>query len=244
MHFSQFQEFKICRREPSFILIEWGEAQWGRLQVLQDRIVQRVGGDETTSIDVRIIAATNSDLGTMCATNRFRTDLFYRLNVFPIEVPSLRDRIEDIPFLLHSFLDRLNALYKKNITSIDPIVQNALASYSWPGNVREMENLIERAFIKEKTSVITPKSIPIDLIDLIEGRKDAAPFLSIADLTLAEVRNSAIEKIEKQYLKTLLTKFHGKINDTAEAAGVSSRQVGKLMQKYELKKEKFKNIND
>ena len=211
------------------------------LQILQDRIVQRVGEEQTTMVNVRIIAASNQDLAAMCASNRFRTDLFYRLNVYPIEIPPLRDRIEDIPHLINAFLDRLNRLYEKKIIGIEPAVLNAFEAYSWPGNIREMENLIERAYIREKTATITQKNIPIDIVDLLESdeislRKD------IADHPLAKIRGDAIEIIERQYIKTLLTKFRGKINESSNAAGISSRQFNKLLAKYKIKKEDFKQL--
>ena len=213
------------------------------LQIIQDRLVQRVGEDEATPVDVRIITATNEDLSAMCASNRFRTDLFYRLNVFPIEVTALRDRKEDIPNLLNSFLIRLNSLYKKNITVIDPLVQSAFESYTWPGNIREMENLIERSFIKEKSLVLTPASVPIDLMDIVNKNNDIPAPFSVKDMTLAEVRQQAVQRIEAQYLKTLLIKFQGKINTTAKVAGISSRQLSKLLRKYDLHKEEFKGVS-
>ena len=209
------------------------------LQILQDRIVQRVGEDETTSVNVRIIAAANEDLVAMCASNRFRTDLFYRLNVYPIEIPPLRDRVDDIPYLLDAFLARLNSMYEKNITGVEPAVLKAFEGYSWPGNIREMENLIERAYIKEKTSTITQKSIPIEIPDLMEnGGVPSAQ--DISDLPLAEFRNNAVAQIEQHYLKALLVKFQGKINESSKAAGISTRQFGKLLSKYDIKKENFK----
>ena len=212
------------------------------LQILQDRIVQRVGEDKSITVNVRIIAASNEDLGVMCASNRFRTDLFYRLNVYPIEIPPLRERIEDIPYLLNAFLDRLNSLYEKNITGIEPAVVDAFKAYSWPGNIREMENLVERAYIKEKTSTLTQKSIPIDITDLLKG--DEIPFVKdIADHSLAEIRKNTVETIERQYLKTLLIKYKGKINESSRAAGITSRQLSKLLAKYGIKKEEFKQSN-
>jgi len=120
-------------------------AQIKLLQVLQDSTFQRVGGEQTIEVNVRVIAATNTDLQTMCAQGQFRKDLYYRLNVFPIDIPPLRDRIEDIPHLAEGFLINMNRINTKSIADIDPPVIEAFTHYSWPGNIRELENVIERA---------------------------------------------------------------------------------------------------
>lgn len=207
------------------------------LQVLQERTLVRVGGETIIKTDVRIIAATNTNLRKMCDEGTFRNDLYYRLNVFPIEVPPLRERVEDIPILVENFLKRLNRFNAKHIFDIHPDVLAAFEGYSWPGNIREMENLIERAYILETSSILTPKSFPIELFsDQIKKNK------SIIDTThtLKEVRKHELERIERQYLTELLTKNRGKINATAEAAGISERQVHKLLTKYGIVKEDFK----
>lgn len=117
------------------------------LRVLQERVFERVGGNEPISADVRIVAATNRDLVRDMADGRFRADLFYRLNVFPINVPPLRERVDDIPLLMHHFRVQFNRRMNKQISNIDPHSQQLALQYSWPGNVRELENLVERAMI-------------------------------------------------------------------------------------------------
>lgn len=207
------------------------------LRVLQERIFERLGGEETIETDVRIIAATNADLESMSNTGTFRRDLYYRLNVFPIYVPPLRERIEDIPLLVEVFLKRLNKFYTKNILDIHPQVLEAFQSYHWPGNIRELENLIERAYTLETSSVLTPESFPIELFKA----KGPKPRISLdTSQTLAEVRRRAIENIERHYLKELLTKNQGRIKSTAEAAGIGVRQLHKLLTKYGIHKEEFK----
>ncbi len=207
------------------------------LQILQDKTFSRVGGEEILEADVRIIAATNADLKAMSERGEFRRDLYYRLNVFPIEIPPLRERIEDIPLLVEVFLKRLNKFHSRNLVDIHPEVLKAFERYSWPGNIRELENLIERASILETSSVLTPNSFPMELfIDQI-----AKPENSI-DISrpLHEVRRRGIEQIERQYLRELLKKNNGRIAPTAVAAGISVRQLHKLMTRYELQKEDFK----
>jgi len=209
------------------------------LQVLHEKLFSRVGGETIMEVDVRIIAATNDDLELRKDEGSFRSDLYYRLNVFPIEIPPLRERLEDLPIMVETFLNRLNDLYKKNIIGLHPTVSEALTAYDWPGNIRELENLIERAYILEQSTHLTPESFPSNLI------KFDYPHAEIplnTSNTLAEVRRLAVEKVEKQYLNQILTENDGRMNKTAETAGISSRQLHKLMTKYELKKEKYKPV--
>jgi DNA-binding NtrC family response regulator len=208
------------------------------LQILQDGTFQRVGGEVTLEADVRIIAATNADLKKMCEDGQFRKDLYYRLNVFPIEVPPLRERLEDIPHLMEGFLKRLNTFNTKEIRRIDPVVLEGFKHYSWPGNIRELENLIERAYILETSSMLTRESFPIELF---EPGVSLATASADSSLTLAEVRRRAIENIERNYLKELLTQNEGRIKESAEAAGITTRQLHKLLAKYGIRKEEFKS---
>ncbi|MCI5160041.1 MAG: sigma-54-dependent Fis family transcriptional regulator, partial [Candidatus Electrothrix sp. AUS1_2] len=127
-------------------------AQIKLLQVLQDGCFQRVGSEHDTKVNVRVIAATNEDLRQLCEEKKFRQDLYYRLNVFPIELPPLRERKEDIPGLTEGFIRRFNRLYAKEIIDIHPRVIDAFLRYSWPGNIRELENIIERSCIIERST--------------------------------------------------------------------------------------------
>jgi len=207
------------------------------LQVLQDGTFSRVGGEETIETNARIIAATNSDLKKMIAEGRFRKDLYYRLNVFPIEIPPLRERIEEIPFLINVFLKRLKKDFQKDIQDIQPFVIEAFKKYSWPGNIRELENLIERAYILETSSLLTPESFPGELFET-EATTAVLPVNSFA--SLPEARRKAVENFERQYLKELISRNKGKINKSAEEAKISVRQLHKLMLKYGIRKEEFK----
>ena len=212
-------------------------AQIKLLHVLQNGIVQRVGGEESIQTDVRIIAATNIDLKELCSEGKFREDLYYRLNVFPLNLPPLRDRLSDIPKLYSVILKKLNTFHTKEIHDIHPHVIEAFLKYDWPGNIREMENIIERAYILESSSIITPESIPVELFT----EDELVPRVSMdTKYTLSEVRKRAVEEVERLYLKELLAEHHGKINRSAEAAGVTTRQLHKLMKKHELRKEDFK----
>ncbi len=214
-------------------------AQIKLLEVLQEKSFQRVGGEARIEVDVRIVAATNTDLRKMTDQGLFRRDLYYRLSVFPIEIPPLRERKEDIPAISRHILKRLNKLHLKEIQDIHPQVLEAFERYPWPGNIRELENLIERAYILETSSILTQESFPSELFTPDDAR--AQPPLDAA-LTLAEVRRRGIETIERGYLKGLLAANDGRIGKTAEAAGISARQLHKLMIKYDITKEEFKRV--
>ncbi|MBN2283761.1 MAG: sigma-54-dependent Fis family transcriptional regulator [Deltaproteobacteria bacterium] len=213
-------------------------AQIKLLQVLQDEVFQRVGGEEVIEADVRVIAATNTDLKYMTDVGQFRRDLYYRLNVFPIEIPPLRERPEDIPLFIDIFLKKLNKFSTKEIYGVHPDVIKAFRKYSWPGNIRELQNLIERAYIIEESSVLTPESFPSELFadDLCVGG-----VMVDTSLTLRELRQSGIEQLERLYVKDLLREKKGSIKDTAAAAGITTRHLFKLMKKYDLHKEDFKS---
>ncbi|MCF8067640.1 MAG: sigma-54 dependent transcriptional regulator [Desulfobacterales bacterium] len=215
-------------------------AQVKLLQVLQDGTFQRVGGEETIHADVRVISATNTNLDEMCESGKFRNDLYYRLNVFPIDIPPLRDRIEDITIIADSFLKKLNKFNLKEIYDIHPEVLEALIRYPWPGNIREMENLIERAYILEQSDILTPESFPREFTE----SEKLTPSLHVDhSITLGVYRKKAVENIEKTYLEYMLSFNKGKINDTASSSGITTRQLHKLMKKHGIRKEDFKEKN-
>jgi DNA-binding NtrC family response regulator len=213
-------------------------AQIKLLQVLQDGNFSRVGGEDVLQTDARVITATNADLTGMSERGEFRKDLYYRLNVFPVEIPPLRERVEDIPQIVEVFLKKLKQRHEKNIHSVHPRVLQAFKNYAWPGNIRELENLMERACILETTKVLTPESFPAGLFE--SGNVHAV--LPVQDhLPLAEARRHATEDFERQYLKALFARSKGRVNRAAEKAGISSRQLNKLMVKYGIQKEAFKD---
>lgn len=212
-------------------------AQVKLLYFLQDRIFQRVGGTRDIHVDVRIIAATNADLRSLCSRDMFRQDLMYRLNVFPIEIPPLRERIEDIPLMAMNILARLKQILPGQVEGITREVIEAFENYSWPGNVRELENLLERALILESSIMLTPMSFPPQLF--VHNPGPGNELINI-DLPLSQVRRIHTEAIEKQYLQQLLIKNRGKIKDSARQAGIGERQLNKLMSKYGLDKKEFK----
>lgn len=236
----QLGKFEIAKGGTLF-LDEIGtitpSAQIKLLQILQEGIFQRIGGEEIINADVRVIAATNTDLKRMTDTGEFRRDLYYRLNVFPIEIPALSERREDIRLFVEIFLKKLNQFSSKEIRDIHPDVLQAFIRYSWPGNIRELQNLIERAHIIEQSSVLTPESFPGELF---ENETNAGGIRIDASLTIKELRQAGVEQMERLYLKEVLTEERGSISGTARRAGITTRQLSKLMNKYGLRKEEFK----
>lgn len=212
-------------------------AQIKLLQVLHDGTFDRVGGEETIAANARVIAATNTDLKKMCDEGQFRSDLYYRLNVFPIEIPPLRERVEDIPFIVEGILKRLNKFHLKDIREVHPQVMEAFQQYAWPGNIREMENLMERAYILEPSSVLTPESFPGEIFT---SESPTATITVDSSLSLAKVRRKGIEDIERHYLQEILSRNNGSIKASAKVAGISTRQLHKLMTRYGIQKEAFK----
>lgn len=212
-------------------------AQIKLLQVIQDGTFSRVGGEEIFHTDARFVAATNMDLKKMCDNGMFRYDLYYRLNVFPIDIPPLRDRREDIPILVDSFIRKLNISMQKRIGGVHPDVIDAMKAYPWPGNIRELENLMERAFILESSSVLTPESFPVEFFS---GAKKSAVFNVDTALPLAEARRIAVDEFERRFIKELLAKNRGRINKSSVEAGISTRQFHKLMIKHGIEKKDYK----
>jgi DNA-binding NtrC family response regulator len=159
------------------------------------------------------------------------------LNVFPIHIPALRQRHEDIALFLNFFLKKFTAIHSKKITGIASDVIWACEQYDWPGNVRELENVFQRAIILEKSPILTSSSFPQELFH-ITPEPDMLPNASWP--TLAELRRKAIEHAEQGYLRSILAASHGRINQAAQIAGVSRRQIHKLLTRYGIDKKEFK----
>jgi len=204
------------------------------LRVLQDREFERVGGNQVLRADVRIIAATNKDLPQAIASGQFREDLFYRLNVVPLRLPSLRERKEDLPLLAGHFLEKAAAKLKKEVKSISPEALAHMMRHDWPGNVRELENVIERAVIMERGPVITHVELPAAAVEA--AHRVGGDHERVFMLPLQE----AVEEFERTYLEQILMRFRGNIGDTSRHAGVNPRTLHRKMTRYELDKKLFK----
>jgi two-component system response regulator PilR (NtrC family) len=201
------------------------------LRAVQEHVFRPVGGNEDISVDIRILSATNKNLEDEVITGNFREDLFYRLNVIEIKVPSLRERKSDLRLLAQHFLDKYSREMGKEITKISSYAIDLLNKYDFPGNVRELENLIERSVALSSTNIILPDSLALSIHKRrwIEGVKDRR-------FDLDEVRNGVsldaiLEDIERAYLKKALECTNGKKQEAAELLGISFRTFRYRLQK-------------
>ncbi|MET4547010.1 formate hydrogenlyase transcriptional activator [Pedobacter africanus] len=201
------------------------EAQVKLLRVLQEREMERVGGKTTIKLDVRVIAATNRDLEEEVRAGRFRSDLFYRLNVFPIKLPPLRDRIEDIDALTEFFLSKYAKTTGRKVTRISPKVMQQLRSYLWPGNVRELEHVMERSVLLANDHTVREIYLPDD---------------SIGSVQLSELPgNRSLEEVERTYIIEVLKRCSGKISGTggaAEILGIPGNTLHSKIKKLQIHK--------
>ena len=189
------------------------------LRVLQEKEFELVGDSTTVRVDVRVIAIANTDLVQAISEGRFREDLYYRLNAFPIRVPPLRERKEDIPLLVHHFLTSYTASVKKQISHIDPEAITLLMDYAWPGNVRELENTIEYAVILEKGPVLTASSLP----DKLQPNTTRHPSLK-----------ERLELVERQIILEALRTSNGVKTRTAALLGIDRRNLNYFLQKHDI----------
>lgn len=216
------------------------------LAVLEERRVRPVGSEKSISIDVRLMAATNRDLSAEVKEGRFREDLFYRLNVVTLTLPSLRERPEDISEIAQSYLEHHRIRMPADVERISSDAVEALVAYSWPGNVRELSNAIERAVIMATETQIGVSDLPAELqeaapspiIDVEMKPAEADP--AWLERPWAEVRREVLEETERSYLSGLLTKTGGRIGETAQRAGMDPRSLHQKMRKYGLRKEAFR----
>jgi transcriptional regulator with PAS, ATPase and Fis domain len=217
----------------SLLLDEIGDLSLGLqaklLRVLQEHKFRRLGGKEEISVDFRVISATNQDIIKLIKEKKFRSDLYYRINVIYIKVPPLRERKESIPFMARHFLKIFSERNKKNVQEISEETLNILMNYSWPGNVREMQNVIEGAVSLCEKDIITPEDLPPQV------RKRDETSLPIPSpstfLPFKEAKKQWVMTFERSYLQELLKKHNGNISATAKEAGVDRKTIHRLIKK-------------
>ncbi len=200
------------------------------LRVLQEKKFERVGGTKTLSVDVRIIAATNRNLEKAIAEGKFREDLYYRLNVVPVFLPSLRDRREDVPLLLNHFLDKYNSENKTHL-KMDPDVVTRLMGYHWPGNVRELENTVERMAVMSKGNLLTLEDVPLPLG--LPGH--VSPPLETEGSAFSQtVSGSTLSEMEKMKVMEAMERCGGVQAKACKLLGITPRQLGYKLKKYKI----------
>jgi len=216
------------------------EMQVKLLRALQESEFERVGGVKTIRVDVRLVAATNSDLKKEIAAGTFREDLYYRLNVVPIRLPALRERSEDIPLLVDHFVKKFDARLNKHVSEIDPAALAVLSSYAWPGNIRELENVIERAVLFCDGSVLRPSDLPPELGEKEPGApatptaRDPAPAPSPND-GLKEQVKAAMNRLETELIVKALEQTGGNVTHAARLLKISRKGLQLKMKELGLR---------
>ena len=204
------------------------------LRVLQERKFRRVGGTEEISADIRVVAATNQDLPKLVAEGRFREDLYYRINVIPIQLPALRERKEDIPLIAEHFLAKYREQMGKTVTGVTREAMALLERYHWPGNIRELENVIERAVALERTPAILAESLPPQIRGTMDPTSSAPG--DVASLPEAGFDlEQHVQNVERRYLAQALERAGGVQVRAAELLGMSFRSFRYYAKKYRLK---------
>jgi DNA-binding NtrC family response regulator len=202
------------------------EMQVKLLRVLQEQEFERVGGVNTIKVDVRIVTATNKDLEAEVKAGRFREDLYYRLNVVPIHLPALRDRKEDIDLLVRFFLRQFNERLKKGITSVTPEAMAALRAYSWPGNIRQLENVLERMVLMSDGATLSSEDLPEEIaeaagvtgIPIGGASPDATGPMSFKELVKRQTQS-----VERDLIEKALEETNGNVTRAAEKLGLSRK---------------------
>jgi DNA-binding NtrC family response regulator len=228
----------------TLFLDELGETsqsvQVNLLRVLEEMTFRRVGGRETVTVDVRIVAATNVDLETAVDEGRFRQDLFYRLNVFPIILPPLRERREDIPLLMRHFLDEIAEEYGLEPPVISSEAMESVLLYHWPGNVRQLRAMCERWVITRHGQRLEREHLPSDMTGRPQKADEVGGFLIDERTPLETNTKRALAQVERAYLYKVLQRCGGHLERTAEEAGISRRTLYTKMKEYGLEAGDFK----
>jgi len=218
------------------------------LRVLQEKKIQRLGGESPMEVDVRVMAATNRDLAMELEAKRFRPDLYYRLGVVTLVMPSLRDRREDIPALLDSYLEHFRFRFNRPVKGISDEARMALVDYAWPGNVRELVNVMERAILLCSELCITLDDLPDTITRRQSPKRTVAEAIPPCDLELPEnlldwplleARKRLVQSFEKKYLERLLKRAGGRVGVAARLAGLNPRSLFEKMRAHKIQKESF-----
>jgi len=211
------------------------------LRAIQESEFERVGGVKTTRVEVRLIAATSRDLTKEIAAGRFREDLYYRLNVVPVQLPPLRERREDIPLLVEHFRQKYNARLKKNVERIEDDALAALSGYSWPGNIRELENVLERTILFAEQPVIRAADLPPSLRATPVSPEDlaaaASPGVPAAPGSLKEIVKEQVQAIERDLIVRGLEVTNGNVTRTAKLLKISRKSLQMKMKEFGLRGE-------
>jgi len=214
-----------------------GEMQVKLLRAIQESEFERVGGVKTTKVQVRLVAATSRDLTKEIAAGRFREDLYYRLNVVPVKLPPLRERRDDIPLLVEHFRQKYNARLKKNVERVEDDALAALAAYSWPGNIRELENVLERTILFAEGPVIRAADLPASLRTPGAAEAQPAGASGLAPGPLKEIVKGQVQAIERDLIVRGLEVTGGNVTRTAKLLKISRKSLQMKMKEFGLRGE-------
>ncbi len=208
------------------------EMQAKLLRILQNSEIERVGGIHTIKIDIRLISATNKDLMEEVKKGNFREDLYYRLNVVPIYLPPLRERLEDFPTLVDFFIEKYNKKLGKKIQGMDEQAMRILSQFEWPGNIRQLENVIERMILLNEGDRLTLKSIPKE----ISGDTPLAVSMPSPSSSFKKIVKETTQKIEKDLILKALEETHGNVTRAAKKLGISRKSLQNKIKDYQYGK--------
>lgn len=209
------------------------EMQVKLLRILQEQEFERVGGVKPIKVDVRIVTATNKDLDAEVKAGKFREDLFYRLNVVPIHLPPLRERREDIDLLVRYFINQLNEKLKKGVTGLTPETLNTLRSYAWPGNIRQLENILERMILMAEGPILSVEDLPEELIGTSLERGEA---FDQEQSSLKQIIRRRTQSLERELIEKALEEMGGNVTRTAEKLGLSRKGLQLKIKELGLKR--------
>jgi two-component system response regulator AtoC len=215
-------------------------AQVKLLRALQEREIRRVGDTVPIPVDVRVVAASHRDLKAEAAAGRFREDLFYRLAVFPVRLPALRERAEDIPLLAEHLLEKHARAARREVSGFEPEAVQALLAHRWPGNVRELENAVERALAVSTGPTIRAADLPPEVTAPSGLDGGGAGPEGLTALPYREAVEQARDRSSRDYLVALLTEFQGNVTRAAERAGLERESLHRLLKRHGLRSEDFK----
>jgi len=207
------------------------------LRALQERQIERVGGNQPIPVDVRVVAATNRALERQVRRGKFREDLFYRLNVVRLDLPPLRERPEDVPLLVNKFAEKFSPRGKE-AKRFSPAAMQAMMEHSWPGNVRELENLVERVSVTIAAELVEPSDLFLSAPAASEGRKVAIDLSK----PLTQLISETVADLEKRYLTRALAKARGNVGHCAKLTGLSRRSISAKLAEYGFNKREFKDL--
>ncbi|HON44424.1 MAG TPA: sigma 54-interacting transcriptional regulator, partial [Planctomycetota bacterium] len=206
------------------------------LRLLQNKTIERLGSNHPIQVDVRFIAATNKDLVQEIEDNNFREDLYYRIKVLDIYLPPLRERGNDITLLTNHFLTLFSEKYNKNISHVEPDAMKALHNYHWPGNVRQLRNVLEKSILLAMNTTLTLQDLPSDIVNINQEKlcKELNLFQNISELSFRDAKKMYVQNFERKFITQRLRAFQGNISQTANSLEIPRQSLQQKLKELEI----------